>query len=82
MDGGDCLKEAIESLEEFSADNLYATILVFGGLGIAIHYQSIQTKSARGVPVVMAYGVPVSGKSTAVALAMAALGEKTSIGDK
>ena len=36
-------------------------------------------KSDRGVPLTMAYGEPVSGKSTAASIAMSILGHTTSI---
>jgi hypothetical protein len=80
LDGGKSLIELIELMEHDMKDNFLATLLVLGGLGIGVHYEQLNKKSDRGVPLVMAYGQPVSGKSTATSIAMSILGHKTSIG--
>ncbi|CAB4028254.1 Hypothetical predicted protein [Paramuricea clavata] len=80
LDGGKSLIELIELMEHYMKDNFLATLLVLGGLGIGVHYEQLNKKSDRGVPLIMVYGQPVSGKSTATSIAMSILGHKTSIG--
>ncbi|CAB3983540.1 Hypothetical predicted protein [Paramuricea clavata] len=81
LDGGKSLIELIELMEHYMKDNFLATLLVLGGLGIGVHYDQLNKKSDRGVPLIMAYGQPVSGKSTTMSIAMSILGHKTSIGE-
>ena len=84
LDGGKSLVELIRLMQHYMKANFLATLLVLGGLGIGIHYEKLNKKSDRGVLLIMAYGQPVSGKSTAVSIAMPMsiniLGHKTSIG--
>jgi hypothetical protein len=44
-----------------------------------VHYEQL-SKLFSGVPLIMAYGKPVSGKSTAVEAAMAVIGMEKKIG--
>ena len=76
------LVELLSVMENHMIDNFYATVLVLGGLGVAIHYEQLKKQSDRGVPLVMADGQPVSGKSTAVSIAMSIIGQRISIGGK
>jgi hypothetical protein len=82
VDGGKSLVELIRLMQHYMKANFLATLLVLGGLGIGIHYEKLNKKSDRGVLLIMAYGQPVSGKSTAVSIAMpmSIIGHKTSIG--
>lgn len=60
-------------------DNFVPAMLVIGGMGLALHYEELAVQY-DGAPLVMAFGLPVSGKSLAVQIAMSLIGEKTSIG--
>ena len=62
------LREIIQIEHKFMGNNFVPSVLE----ELAIHYD--------GAPLVMAYGLPVSGKSLAVSIAMALIGDKTSIG--
>ena len=68
-------------MEKFMGVNFLPSLLVIGGVGLAIHYEQL-TNIYDGVPLVMAYGHPVSGKSTAVDAAMAIIGQRNNIGGK
>ena len=61
--------------------NFPPSLLAIGGLALVLHYQEL-TPLYDGVPLVMAYGLPVSGKSLAIQIAMALIGEDKSIGGK
>jgi hypothetical protein len=65
--------------EKYMAENFPSTLLVLGGVGLAVHYEQL-SKLFSGVPLIMAYGKPVSGKSTAVEAAMAVIGMEEKIG--
>ena len=62
-------------------ENFPSALLILGGLGVAVHYEQL-IQSYEGVPIIMAYGHPVSGKSTAVHAAMALIGQEDNIGGK
>ena len=79
LDGGDSLKELILIQEKFMADNFPSALLILGGVGVGVHYEQI-VKLYGGVPIIMAYGHPVSGKSTTVNAAMAVIGQQDNIG--
>ena len=61
------------------AVNFVPTLLVLGGMGLALHYEEL-VALYDGVPPILAYSPPVSGKSLAVEIAMSLIGEETSIG--
>ncbi len=73
------LKEIIEIERKYMGDNFVPALLIIGGMGLALHYEEL-TLRYDGAPLIMAYGLPVSGKSLAVQIAMAMIGEDTSIG--
>ena len=60
--------------------NFVAALLVLGGMGLALHYEEL-VAIYDGFPSIIAYGLPVSGKSLAVQIAMSLIGEETNIGD-
>lgn len=62
-------------------ENFPAALLLVGGTGLALHYEKLSSLY-DGVPLVMAYGLPVSGKSLSVQIAMSIIGKMTSIGGK
>jgi len=59
-------------------------LLILGGMCMALHYQKL-SQLYDGVPLIMAYGLPVSGRSykgqykLAVQIAMSLIGETKSI---
>ena len=79
LDDGKNLMEVIKVQQECMGDNFFSSLLVLGGVGLAIHYEQL-TKKLDGVPLIMAYGLPISGKSTAVEVAMALFGQFDKIG--
>ena len=60
-------------------DNFPSALLVLGGVGLAVHYEQLAS-IYDGVPLIMAYGNPVTGKSSAVQAAMAVIGQERKIG--
>ena len=66
-------------LESCMGDNFLSSLLVLGGLGLAVHFEQL-IKQVDGVPLIMAFGTPISGKSTAVKIAMALIGKFEKIG--
>ena len=79
LDGGEVLREIVKIEQEFMGNNFVPAVLMIGGMGLALHYEELAMKY-DGAPLIMAYGLPVSGKSLAVSIAMAIIGEHTSIG--
>ena len=79
LDDGSCLKEVIKVQHQCMGDNFFSSLLVMGGVGLAVHYEQL-TKKLDGVPLIMAFGLPISGKSTAVEVAMALVGQFDKIG--
>lgn len=73
------LKELIEIQRLHMGDNFVPALLILGGVGMALHYEEL-SQFYDGVPLIMAYGLPVSGKSLAVQIAMSLIGETKSIG--
>ena len=63
------------------AGNFNSALLVLGGVGLAVHYEQL-SELYNGVPLIMAYGQPVSGKSVAVEAAMAVIGQDEKTGGK
>ncbi|XP_044171978.1 uncharacterized protein LOC114962245 [Acropora millepora] len=80
LDGGEVLREIVKIEQEFMGNNFVPAVLMIGGMGLALHYEELAMKY-DGAPLIMAYGLPVSGKSLAVSIAMAIIGEHTSIGE-
>lgn len=79
LDSGESLASLLSVMEAFMGSNFLPSLLVLSGVGLAIHYEQL-TSIYDGVPLVMAYGHPVSGKSTAVDAAMAIIGQRNNIG--
>ncbi len=61
--------------------NFASALLVLGGVGLAVHFEQLTTLY-DGVPLIMAYGEPVTGKSKAVQCAMSVIGQDEKIGSK
>ena len=81
LDAGKALAELISVTDKYMGENFLSSMLVLGGMGLAFHYEQL-SKQFDGVPLIMAYGLPVSGKSTAVENAMALIGQSEKIGGK
>lgn len=79
LDSGEALKGMISVMDKYMKGNFPAALLVIGGVGLAIHFEQL-VDSLDGVPLIMAWGKPVSGKTTAANAAMAIIGQKESIG--
>lgn len=62
-------------------ENFPAALLLLSWTGLTLHYEKLSSLY-DGVVLVMAYGLPVSGKSLSVQIAMSIIGEMTSIGGK
>ncbi len=60
-------------------ENFLPSLFIIGGLGLAVHFEQL-TGQFDGVPLIVAYGKPVSGKSTAVEAAMALIGQLEKVG--
>ena len=73
------LKELIEIQLLHMGENFVPALLILGGMGMALHYEEL-SQLYDGVPLIMAYGLPVSGKSLAVQIAMSLIGETKRIG--
>ena len=81
LDAGEALKKLLMLLEPFFGNDIYAALLVLGGVAMAFHYQLLHDY-VGGVPPTIAIGDPVSGKSTAIEAAMAIFGHRESTGCK
>jgi hypothetical protein len=79
LDQGQTLKSLIQQLVSFFDDDIYAALLVLGGTAMSFHYDLLHSLIG-GVPITMAIGDPVSGKSTAVEAALALFDERESVG--
>ena len=79
LDGGWALKEIINIQNRYMGIHFVPALLVLGGMGLALHYEEL-ARIYDGVPPILAYGLPVSGKSLAVQIAMSLISEETSIG--
>ena len=67
--------------KQYMGTNFASALFVLGGVGMGVHFEQLM-QFFEGVPLVMAYGVPVSGKSTAVQCAMGVIGQEDKIGGK
>lgn len=43
-------------------ENFVLALLTLGGMGVALHYEKL-SELFDGVPLIVAYGLPVSGRS-------------------
>ena len=59
--------------------NFASTLLIIGGVGLAVHYEQL-CNLFDGVPLIVAWGKPVSGKTTAAKAAMALIGQQDAVG--
>ncbi len=79
LDDGGTLKRLIDVQYECMGENFLPSLFVLGGLCLAVHFEQLFNQF-DGVPLIVAYGAPVSGKSTAVEAAMAVIGQSEKIG--
>ena len=73
------MSEIIQVEYKFMGNNFVPSVLTIGGMGLALHYKELLTQ-IDAAPLIMAYGLPVSGKSLAMSIGMALMGDQTSIG--
>ena len=71
----------IDVQKRYMGKNFASALFVLGGVGLAVHFEQL-TSLYDGIPIIMAYGEPVTGKSTAVRCAMAVIGQDEKIGGK
>ena len=69
----------ILTMEVFFGPDISAVLLVLGGAGMAFHYKLL-TEIMGGVPLTLAVGDPVSGKSAAVEAALSLFDQRECIG--
>lgn len=69
----------IKIQNQYMGVNFVPALLVLGGMGLALHFEELAALY-DGVPPILAYGLPVSGKSLAVQIAMSLIGEEKSTG--
>ena len=79
LDSGEVLKCMINTMDKYMKGNFPSALLMIGGVGLAVHYEQL-VNSLDGVPLILAWGKPVSGKTTAANAAMAITGQRESIG--
>lgn len=79
LDEGEALKELLKLQEMYLGSDFHVSMVILGGMGLAIHYELLRSLN-DGVPLVMAYGLPRSGKSLAVKVAMSLRNERSCIG--
>jgi len=77
LDNGEKLRHLFNTMKDLMVANYEATLLMFGGVALAVHYEEL-SQSFDGVPLILAWGEPVSGKSTAAEAAMAVIGQQDS----
>ena len=75
------LKDIINVMYNHMGSNFASTLLTIGGVGLAVHYEQL-CQLYDGVPLIVAWGKPVSGKTTAAKAAMALIGQQDSVGGK
>lgn len=66
-------------MHKYMGSNFPSALLTLGGVGLAVHYEQL-CNLFDGVPLIMAWGKPVSGKTTAVRAAMALIGQEEAVG--
>ena len=81
LDGGKTLKEIIDLQYKCMEDSFLPSLLVLGGLGIAVHFEQLFNQF-DGVPLIMPYGTQLSGKSIAVDNALTVIGRTEKVGDE
>lgn len=73
------LKNTIKVMYNHMGSNFASTLLTIGGFGLAVHYEQL-CNLYDGVPLIVAWGKPVSGKTTAAKAAMALTGQQDAVG--
>jgi hypothetical protein len=79
LDHGETLKQLLIHLEPFFGNDIYAAMLVMGGVAMSFHFDLLYN-TMGGVSRTVVIGA--SGKSTAVEAAMAIFNQRDSIGGK
>ena len=69
----------IKTMHKFMQGNFPSALLMIGGVGLSVHYEQL-ANSFDGVPLILAWGKPVSGQTTAAKVAMSIIGKRESIG--
>ena len=79
LDSGEVLVSIIKTMDRFMHGNFPSALMMIGGVGLTVHYEQL-VNNFDGVPLILAWGKPVSGKTTAANVAMSIIGQRESIG--
>lgn len=79
LDSGEVLVTIIKTMDKFMQGNFPSALMMIGGVGLTVHYEQL-VKNFDGVPLILAWGKPVSGKTTAANVAMSIIGQRENIG--
>lgn len=79
LDSGEVLVSIIKTMDKFMQGNFPSALMMIGGVGLSVHYEQL-ANNFDGVPLILAWGKPVSGKTTAANVAMFIIGQRESIG--
>ncbi|XP_044168038.1 LOW QUALITY PROTEIN: uncharacterized protein LOC122947290 [Acropora millepora] len=74
------LRNMMNVMYNHMGSNFASTLLIIGGVGLAVHYEQL-CNLFDGVPLIVAWGKPVSGKTTAAKAAMALIGQQDAVGE-
>lgn len=77
LDNGEALKSLLNAMQDFFKTNFISSLMLIGCVILGIHYKKAGTLQNRkvSIPIVMAYGLPVSSKSTALGCALSIIGQ-------
>ena len=75
LDSGEVLVSIIKTMDKFMKGNFPSALMMIGGVGLTVHYEQL-VKNFDGVPLILAWSKPVSGKTTAANVAMSIIGQR------
>lgn len=76
---GEVLVYIIKTMDKFMQGNFPSALMMIGSVGLTVHCKQL-VKNFDGVPLILAWGKPVSGKTTAANVALSIIGQRESIG--
>ena len=69
----------IKTMDKFMQGNFPSALMMIGSVGLTVHCKQL-VKNFDGVPLILAWGKQVSGKTTAANVALSIIGQRESIG--
>ena len=69
----------IKTMHKFMQGNFPSALMMISCVGLTAHYEQL-VNNFDGVPLILPWGKPVSGKTTAANVAMSIIGQRESIG--